>query len=210
VFSSESLPRTWICGVGPGSRKRKSVKKQDTGEQISAIASRNAFTISVSSPLRCQEVPMKNLERLLVLTICWICGAGAAHACRCDPISPDAGFDRAQYVFAGKVVQAESHAWLIEVERVWKGHERLTRTVKLMDVYATLDCEFFFQAGQRYLFFAILAKGGREVFYHPQACNWTRPLQSTRVPAEGNGQLWLEDLIAREHGPGEQPREEHR
>ena len=135
-------------------------------------------------------------------------GAGAAHACRCDPISPEAGFDRAQYVFAGKVIQAENHAWLIEVERVWKGHERLARTVKLMDVYATLDCEFFFQPGQRYVFFAILAKGGREVFYHPQACNWTRPLQSTRVPAEGNEQLWLEDLITREHGPGEQPRAE--
>jgi len=67
---------------------------------------------------------MKHLERLLVLAICWVWGAGAAHACRCDPISPEAGFDRAQYVFAGKVVQAENHAWLIEVERVWKGHER--------------------------------------------------------------------------------------
>ena len=91
---------------------------------------------------------MKHLERLLVLAICWVWGAGAAHACRCDPISPEAGFDRAQYVFTGKVVRAENHAWLIEVERVWKGHERLARTVKLMDVYATLDCEFFFQAGQ--------------------------------------------------------------
>jgi hypothetical protein len=70
---------------------------------------------------------MKHLERLLVLAICWVWGAGAAHACRCDPISPEAGFDRAQYVFAGKVVQAENHAWLIEVERVWKGHERLAR-----------------------------------------------------------------------------------
>jgi hypothetical protein len=151
---------------------------------------------------------MKKLERLLILAICWMWGAGAANACQCDPISPEAGFDRAQYVFAGKVVQADHHAWLIEVERVWKGHERLTRTVKLMDVYATLDCEFSFQPGQRYLFFAILAKGGREVFYHPQACNWTRPLQSTRIPAEGNESLWLEDFITREFGPGEQPRAE--
>ena len=129
---------------------------------------------------------MKNLTRLLVLAICWMWGAGAAHACSCDPVSPEAGFDRAQYVFAGKVVRADQHAWLIEVERAWKGGERLARTIKLMDVYATLDCEFFFQPGQRYVFFAILAKGGREVFYHPQACNWTRPLQSTRVPVEGN------------------------
>jgi hypothetical protein len=149
---------------------------------------------------------MKNLKWLLVLAICWIWGAGAAHACSCDPVSPQAGFDRAQYVFSGKVVRADQHAWLIEVERAWKGGDRLARTIKLMDVYATLDCEFFFQPGQRYVFFAILAKGGREVFYHPQACNWTRPLQSTRVPVDGNETLWLEDFIARAHGPGEQPR----
>ena len=30
---------------------------------------------------------MKHLERLLVLAICWVWGAGAAHPCRCDPIS---------------------------------------------------------------------------------------------------------------------------
>jgi hypothetical protein len=152
---------------------------------------------------------MKNLERLLLSAICWVLGAGVAHACSCDPISPEAGFDRAQYVFTGKVVQAEQHIWLVEVERVWKGRDKLTRTVRLMDVFAKMDCEFFFQLGQRYVFFAIVAKGGRDVFYHPQACNWTRPLQSTRVPAEGHEALCLEDLIAREHGPGEQPRDQH-
>jgi hypothetical protein len=71
-----------------------------------------------------------------------------------------------------------------------------------------MDCEFYFELGQRYLFFAILAKGGREVFYHPQACNWTRPLQSTRVLAPGNESLWLEDFIIRQQGPGEPPRDE--
>jgi hypothetical protein len=96
---------------------------------------------------------MKNLKWLLALAICWMWGAGAAHACSCDPVSPEAGFDRAQYVFTGKVVRADQHAWLIEVERAWKGGERLARTIKLMDVYATLDCEFFFQPGQRYVFF---------------------------------------------------------
>jgi hypothetical protein len=146
-----------------------------------------------------------NLTRLLALAACWIWSTGAAYACSCDSISPEAGFDRAQYVFAGKVVQAEHHTWVIEVERAWKGHEKLARTIRLMDVYAKMDCEFFFQLGQRYVFFAILAKGGREVFYHPQVCNWTRPLRSTRVPTEGNRSLWLEDLIALEHGPGEQP-----
>jgi hypothetical protein len=152
---------------------------------------------------------MKKRLTLLVLVSFWMRQAGAAHACSCEPISPAAGFDRAQYVFTGQVVKADAHAWLVKVERVWKGHEKLARTVKLMDVYATTDCEFFFQAGQRYLFFAIVAKGGREVFYHPQVCNWIKPLQSTRVPTEGNEPLWLEDLIARDHGPGEPPRDEH-
>ena len=156
------------------------------------------------------ENPMKSLARLLVLASCWMGEPSAAHACSCDPISPAAGFERAQYVFAGKVVSTEGHTWQVDVERVWKGREKLGRTVRLMDVYAMIDCEFFFQPGQRYLFFAILAKGNRNVFYHPQVCNWTRPLQSTRVPAEGNESLWLEDLIVRDHGPGEPPRDEQR
>jgi Tissue inhibitor of metalloproteinase len=152
---------------------------------------------------------MKTLMKLLVLAICLIWPIGAAHACSCRPITPETGFDQAQYVFTGKVVKAEHHIWLIEVERVWKGHDRLTRTVELMDVYAQMDCAFFFKLGQRYVVFAVLAKGGRKIFFHPQACNWTRPLRSTRVPAEGNESLWLEDLIVREHGPGEPPRDIH-
>ena len=151
---------------------------------------------------------MKNLLRLLVLAICWTWGTGAVQACSCEPISPQAGFDHAQYVFTGKVVQAEQHVWIVEIERVWKGHEKLRRTVKLMDVYARMDCEFYFELGQRYLFFAIIAKGGRDVFYHPQACNWTRPLQSTRVPGPGNESLWLEDWMVRQQGPGKPPRDD--
>jgi hypothetical protein len=148
---------------------------------------------------------MRSFATLLVLASGWMGTTGAAHACSCEPISPAAGFDRAQYVFAGKIVKAEEHTWHVEIERVWKGYERLAGTVKLMDAHSSTNCQFYFQAGQRYLVFAILAKGGRDVFYHPQVCNWTRPLQSTRVPAGGNESLWLEDLIAREHGPGEPP-----
>ena len=44
-----------------------------------------------------------------------------------------------------------------------------------MDVYAEIDCEFYFERGRRYLFYAIRAKSGRDVFYHPQVCNLTRP-----------------------------------
>ena len=150
---------------------------------------------------------MKHWSRLLALAICWTWGTATAQVCSCVASSPEEGFDRAQYVFTGKVVEAEHHVWLVDVERVWKGHEKLRHTVKLMDVYARMDCEFSFELGQRYLFFAVLAKGSRDVFYHPQACNWTRRLQSTRVLAPGNESLWLEDLIVRQHGPGELPRD---
>ena len=70
-----------------------------------------------------------------------------------------------------------------------------------------MDCEFFFKEGERYLFFAIVAKGPRDVFYHPQVCNWTAPLQSRRVVTPDGASQWLEDLIIREHGPGEPPGE---
>lgn len=148
---------------------------------------------------------MKNLLRLLALAICCACGTGAAQACSCDPITPQEGFDHAQFVFSGKVVQAENHVWFVDVERVWKGREKLRHTVKLMDVFARMDCEFYFELGQRYLIFAVIAKGSREIFFHPQACNWTRPLQSTRVIGPDNESLWVEDLIIRQHGPGEPP-----
>lgn len=148
---------------------------------------------------------MKTLLRLLVFALCWTWGTGAVQACSCAPLSPEAGVDHAQYVFTGKVVQAEQHVWIVDVERVWKGHEKLHRTVKLMDVYARMDCEFFFELGQRYLFFAIVAKGDRHVFYHPQACNWTRPLQSTRIPGAGNESVWLEDWMVEQYGPGKPP-----
>lgn len=147
---------------------------------------------------------MKKLLRLVGLGICCTLGSGSAQAaCSCDRISPSAGFDRAQYVFSGIVVQAAAHEWSVLVDRVWKG--KLARSVKLKDAYAFTDCEFFFHHGQRYLFFAILAKGGRAVFYHPQVCNWTSPLQSSRVATRENESISLGDFIVREHGPGEPP-----
>jgi len=152
---------------------------------------------------------VKTLLKLLALAICLLWPIGAAQACSCKPDTPEASFGRAQYVFSGKVVKAEHHIWLLDVDRVWKGDDRLTRTVELMDVYAQMDCAFFFKLGERYVVFAVLGKGGRHIFFHPQACNWTRPLQSTRVQSEDNESLWLEDLIVREHGPGEPPNDAH-
>ena len=135
----------------------------------------------------------------------WLWGAAAAYACSCNEISPAEGFNRAQYVFTGEVVEAGTHTWVVEVDRVWKGRETLTRRARLMDVYAKMDCEFFFRKGERYIFFAIRAKGARDVFYHPQACNWTSPLHSRRILTPEGGSPWLEDLVVSEHGPGEPP-----
>jgi len=97
-------------------------------------------------------------------------------------------------VFTGKVVRAEHHTWLVAVVSRVERPRKLADTVRLMDVYAAIDCEFFFELGRSYLFFAILARGGREVFYYPQVCNWTRPLQSSRVVTKDNESLWIEDL----------------
>ena len=134
-------------------------------------------------------------------------GAGAAHACACDSISPAQGFARAQYVFAGRVVEMTGHTWTVDVDRVWKGADRLAARVRLLDVYNGIDCEFYFEPGRAYLFFAIVAKSSRYVYYQPEVCNWTHALHSTRV-ASPHGAIWLEDLIAEEHGPGEPPRGE--
>jgi hypothetical protein len=143
------------------------------------------------------------LAGFLALSACF--AAESAHTCSCQPISPAEGFARAQYVFVGKVVEGGTHTWRVEVDRVWKGKETLPRTARLMDVYAMMDCAFYFKEGERYLFFAIVAKGPRDVFFHPQVCNWTSPLQSKRVVTTDGASVWLEELIIREYGPGEQP-----
>jgi hypothetical protein len=111
-------------------------------------------------------------------------------------------------VLTAKVVEAGSHTWVVEVDRVWKGKEKLRRNERLMDAYAAMDCEFFFKLGERYLFFAIVAKSGRDVFYHPHVCNWTSPLRSNRIVTSEGVSLWLEDFIVKEHGPGAPPRDE--
>jgi hypothetical protein len=147
---------------------------------------------------------MKNLIRIFGLAICCALTSGIARAaCQCEYISFSAGFDRAQYVFSGMVVEAAAHEWSVSVNRVWKG--KLARSVMLKDAFSFTDCEFFFRRGQSYLFFAVKAKGGKAVFYHPQACNWTSPLQSSSVVTKGTGSMGPADLVVREHGPGEPP-----
>src|SRR5262249_1133710 len=59
--------------------------------------------------------------------------------------------------------------------------------------------------GRAYLFFAIVAKSSRYVYYQPEVCNWTRALRSTRVDSP-RGSIWLEDAIVESHGPGELPK----
>jgi hypothetical protein len=128
-----------------------------------------------------------------------------AHACACEPSSPAQGFERAQYVFTGKVVETIEHTWTVDVERVWKGSEKLAARVRLLDVYAGID--FYFERGRAYVFFAIVAKSSRYVYYQPQVCNWTSALRSRRVPGQ-DGSVWLEQFIVEMYGPGESPKGE--
>jgi hypothetical protein len=77
----------------------------------------------------------------------------------------------------------------------------------VLDVYYGIDCEFYFEPEHSYLFFAIIAKSGRYVYYQPQVCNWTSALHSKRVVGS-DGSMWLEDFIVRNYGPGERPKGE--
>jgi hypothetical protein len=148
---------------------------------------------------------MGAVVRLLGVAGLSMLAAGAAQACPCEPISPAQGFERAEYVFIGKVVEATQHTWTVDVDRVWKGADKLAGRVRLLDVYAGIDCGFYFEAERSYVFFAIVAKSGRYVYYQPQVCNWTSEVHAKRV-ADADGSPWLEDFIAKSYGPGEPPK----
>ena len=151
---------------------------------------------------------MRMLAGVAGLVTVWMSACGATLACPCEEVSPTEGFDRAEYVFTGRVVETAAHTWAVDVDRVWKGSEKLARQVRLLDVYLSTDCEFFFEPGRDYLFFAIVAKSSRYVYYQPQVCNWTSALHSKRVNGSDGRPLWLEDFIERTYGPGESPRGE--
>ena len=150
---------------------------------------------------------LKVLARLVGLLSLSLPAVDVAHACACDSISPAQGFARAQYVFTGKVAEVTGHEWTVDVDRVWKGADKLAARVRLLDVYSGIDCEFYFEPNRAYLFFAIVAKSSRYVYYQPEVCNWTNALHSKHVVGP-HGAVWLEDLIAEDHGPGEPPRGE--
>jgi hypothetical protein len=136
-----------------------------------------------------------------------VLAVGLAHACTCETISPAQGFERAEYVFAGKVVETAGHTWTIDVDLVWKGSEKLAARVRLLDVYAGIDGASYFEQGRSYLFFAIVAKSSRYVYYQSQVCNWTSTLHSRRVHGR-DGSVWLEEFIVENYGPGEPPKGE--
>jgi hypothetical protein len=147
---------------------------------------------------------------LAILSGAWLCllGTEPARACACAAITPDQGFERAEYVFTGKVAEATGHTWVVDVDRIWKGGDTLADRAHLLDVYAELDCEFYFAQGGSYVFFAIRAKSGRYVWYQPQVCNLTSPLRSRRVRGPDGNPMWLEDFIVARYGPGEPPKVE--
>ncbi|HWG80599.1 MAG TPA: hypothetical protein VN681_12535 [Stellaceae bacterium] len=147
---------------------------------------------------------------LAILSGFWLCALGAepARACKCVDITPAQAFDQAEYVFTGKVAEATGHTWVIDVIRIWKGGDTLADRAHLLDVYAELDCEFFFALDQTYVFFAIRAKSGRYVWYQAQVCNLTSPLRSRQVRGPDGKPMWLEDFLVASHGPGERPKVE--
>jgi len=152
--------------------------------------------------------PLTGAVGRLLGSLGWsVLAIGLAHACACKAISPGEGFERAEYVFTGKVVETVDHEWTVDVERVWKGSETLAARVRLLDVYAGIDCASYFETGRAYLFFAIVAKSSRYVYYQPQVCNWTSALRSRRVPGP-EGPAWLEEFIVETYGPGEPPKAE--
>ena len=142
----------------------------------------NSFSqdVGLTRHMLCRP-PLKVLAWLVGLLCLSAAGADVAHACACDSISPAQGFARTQYVFIGKVLEAKGHTWTIDVDRVWKGADKLAARVRLLDVYKDMDCEFYFEPGRAYIFFAIVAKSSRYVFYQPEVCNWTNALRSKRV-----------------------------
>jgi hypothetical protein len=148
-----------------------------------------------------QAVVIRLMVGFVISAGAWM---GNANACSCKKISPDEGFDRAQYVFTGKVAEINGHTWTVDVDRVLKGADKLAKRVRLLDVYASIDCESYFELGRAYIFFAIVAKSSRYVYYQSEVCNWTRALRSTRV-ASPHGDIWLEDLILERYGPGTAP-----
>lgn len=147
---------------------------------------------------------------LAILSGAWLCllGSEPAHACKCVDITPAQGFEQAEYVFTGKVAEAAGHTWVVDVDRIWKGGDKLADRAHLLDVYAEMDCEFFFAVDRSYVFFAIRAKSSRYVWYQPQVCNLTSPLRSHRVRGPDGTAMWLEDFIVASYGPGEPPKVE--
>jgi hypothetical protein len=147
---------------------------------------------------------------LAILGGAWICllGTGTARACKCVDITPAQGFEQAEYVFTGKVTEATGHTWVVDVDRIWKGGETLADRAHLLDVYAEMDCAFFFALDRSYVFFAIRAKSSRYVWYQPQVCNLTSPLRSHRVRGPDGTAMWLEDFIVARYGAGEAPKVE--
>ena len=143
--------------------------------------------------------PIRMLLGFLVLTSVWIGAAGGARACYCEKISPAEGFERLTLcIYRQGRGNRDAHMDRPGGPGLEGKRETLTHRARLMDVYAKMDCESFFKEGERYLFFAIVAKGPRDIFYHPQVCNWTSPLHSKRVVTPDGASVWLEDLIIRE------------
>ena len=74
---------------------------------------RKRLWVQPSSKAHFAGAAIRMLGGFLTSASLWV---GSANACSCDPISPSEGFDRAQYVFTGKVAEMDGHTWTIDVK----------------------------------------------------------------------------------------------
>jgi hypothetical protein len=64
--------------------------------------------------------------------------ARQAFSCSCGGITPSDGFDHAEAVFTGTVIEASKSKWTISVQRVWKGD--VQSVVILRDAHSGTSC----------------------------------------------------------------------
>jgi hypothetical protein len=152
------------------------------------------------------------LLRARLKLLAWLLGslglssAGAAHACTCASISPTQGFTRAEYVFSGTVVEEAGHTWTVDVDRVWKGADKLAPasgcwTSTTESIASSTSNQVVPISSSR-----SWPRAAATPITNP-VCNWTRALRSTWVSSP-RGPVWLEDAIVDDHGPGGPPKAE--
>lgn len=124
--------------------------------------------------------------------------------CSCGATTPSQGFDRAQAVFTGTILNSKKSKWVVSVERVWKGE--VESQITLRDAHAGSSCASQFKKGVGYLFLVNVEKTAGLIAYTPQVCNWGTRLNATKVGFGDQGPYrWTEDWVLMDRGEGTVP-----